>query len=37
VRVYPDDDYVYWGFTAAGMEKLARRSGFTRSNALTRP
>jgi len=26
--VYPHDDYVYFGFTAAGLELLARQSGF---------
>jgi tRNA (mo5U34)-methyltransferase len=27
-EVYPRDEYVYWGFTAGGLEMLARKSGF---------
>jgi tRNA (mo5U34)-methyltransferase len=27
-EVYPDDRYVYWGFTAAGLDLLARRAGY---------
>jgi tRNA (mo5U34)-methyltransferase len=27
-EVYPHDDYVYWGFTAAGIEMLGRENGF---------
>jgi tRNA (mo5U34)-methyltransferase len=27
-EVYPHDEYVYWGFTAAGLELLGRESGF---------
>jgi tRNA (mo5U34)-methyltransferase len=27
-EVYPHDDYVYWGFTPAGIEMLGRNSGF---------
>jgi tRNA (mo5U34)-methyltransferase len=27
-EVYPHDEYVYWGFTADGLEVLARNSGF---------
>jgi hypothetical protein len=27
-EVYPHDEYVYWGFTAGGLEVLARNSGF---------
>jgi tRNA (mo5U34)-methyltransferase len=27
-EVYPHDEYVYWGFTAGGLEMLARDSGF---------
>jgi tRNA (mo5U34)-methyltransferase len=27
-EVYPNDDYVYWGFTAGGIELLAREHGF---------
>jgi tRNA (mo5U34)-methyltransferase len=29
-EVYPDDEYVYWGFTPAGLERLGRKSGFRR-------
>lgn len=36
-EVYPHDDYVYWGFTAAGIEMLARKSGFTRFEAVDAP
>jgi tRNA (mo5U34)-methyltransferase len=36
-EVYPDDDYVYWGFTPAGIEGLARRSGFTRFECIDAP
>jgi tRNA (mo5U34)-methyltransferase len=27
-EVYPNDDYVYWGFTPGGIEILGRESGF---------
>jgi len=27
-EVYPHDDYVYWGFTAGGIEMRGRKSGF---------
>jgi tRNA (mo5U34)-methyltransferase len=27
-EVYPDDEYVYWGFTDAGLDLLARRAGY---------
>jgi tRNA (mo5U34)-methyltransferase len=36
-EVYPDDDYVYWGFTAAGIDELARSSGFTRFECINAP
>ena len=32
-EVYPHDDYIYWGFTAAGIEMLACESGFRRFDA----
>ena len=28
-EVYPDDEYVYWGFTAAGLDLLATEAGWT--------
>ena len=28
-EVYPGDDYVYWGFTAEGLDLLARDAGYT--------
>jgi tRNA (mo5U34)-methyltransferase len=27
-EVYPEDEYVYWGFTGPGLELLGRESGF---------
>ena len=27
-EVYPDDDYVYWGFTPGGLDELAGESGY---------
>ena len=36
-EVYPDDDYVYWGFTASGIEMLGRKSGFTRFECVDAP
>jgi tRNA (mo5U34)-methyltransferase len=27
-EVYPDDDYVFWGFTTSGIDMLGRESGF---------
>jgi tRNA (mo5U34)-methyltransferase len=36
-EVYPNDDYVYWGFTPAGIELLARRSGFERFELADAP
>ena len=36
-EVYPNDDYVYWGFTAAGIEMLGRKSGFTQFERLDAP
>jgi tRNA (mo5U34)-methyltransferase len=28
-EVYPDDDYVYWGFTEGGLHLLAKKAGWT--------
>jgi SAM-dependent methyltransferase len=28
-EVYARDDYVYWGFTAAGLSRLAHHTGYT--------
>jgi tRNA (mo5U34)-methyltransferase len=36
-EVYPRDDYVYWGFTAGGIEMLARESGFRRFELIDSP
>jgi len=36
-EVYPDDDYVYWGFTAAGLGMLARRAGYSRFELVDAP
>jgi tRNA (mo5U34)-methyltransferase len=36
-EVYPDDDYVYWGFTATGIELLARDSGFSSFELVDAP
>jgi tRNA (mo5U34)-methyltransferase len=33
-EVYAGDDFVYWGFGAAGLERLARIAGFTRAESL---
>jgi SAM-dependent methyltransferase len=27
-EVYPDDDYVYWGFTEGGLDLLAKEAGW---------
>ena len=27
-EVYAHDDFVYWGFTPAGLDAMARRAGF---------
>ena len=35
--VYAGDEYVYWGFTAAGIEKLRRTSGFRRFELVDAP
>ena len=36
-EVYPHDEYVYWGFTAGGLEMLARKSGFRSFDAIDAP
>jgi tRNA (mo5U34)-methyltransferase len=36
-EVYPHDEYVYWGFTAAGIEMLGRESGFRRFELVDAP
>jgi tRNA (mo5U34)-methyltransferase len=36
-EVYPHDEYVYWGFTAAGIEMLGRKSGFRRFELVDAP
>jgi tRNA (mo5U34)-methyltransferase len=30
-EVYARDDFIYWGFTNAGLERLARIAGFSRA------
>ena len=34
-EVYARDDFVYWGFGDAGLERLARIAGFSRAESLT--
>lgn len=36
-EVYPQDDYVYWGFTAGGIEMLGRKSGFGQFELVDAP
>jgi hypothetical protein len=36
-EVYPDDEYVYWGFTPGGIEMLGRESGFRRFELVAAP
>jgi tRNA (mo5U34)-methyltransferase len=36
-EVYPGDDYVYWGFTAAGLDVLARQAGYSGFELLDSP
>jgi tRNA (mo5U34)-methyltransferase len=36
-EVYPYDDYVYWGFTARGIEMLGGESGFRRFETVDAP
>jgi hypothetical protein len=33
-EVYEDDQFVYWGFGAAGLERLALIAGFSEVGAL---
>ena len=33
-EVYAHDDFIYWGFTNAGLERLARIAGFSRADSL---
>ena len=35
--VYPGDEYVYWGFSAAGLEGLAAHAGFASVEVIDRP
>ena len=34
-EVYAHDDFIYWGFTNGGLERLARIAGFSRAESLT--
>ncbi len=36
-EVYPHDEYVYWGFTPAGIEVLAKRAGFEHFESVDAP
>ncbi len=36
-EVYPDDDYVYFGFSARGIEMLARQGGFAGFETVDTP
>jgi tRNA (mo5U34)-methyltransferase len=36
-EVYPHDDYVYWGFTGAGIDVLGRDTGFRRFELVDAP
>ena len=36
-EVYPRDAFVYWGFTARGIERLGRASGFRRFEVVDEP
>ena len=33
-EVYPDDEFVYWGFGEAGLERLARIAGFQKIESV---
>ena len=35
--IYPGDDYVYWGFGAAGLTRLAAHAGFASVEVIDRP
>jgi tRNA (mo5U34)-methyltransferase len=36
-EVYPDDEYVYWGFTCGGLDLLAREAGYAGFEAFDAP
>jgi hypothetical protein len=36
-EVYPHDEFVYWGFTAAGIEMLGSKAGFERFELVAAP
>ena len=36
-EVYPHDDYVYWGFTASGIDLLGIEAGFSRFELVDAP
>jgi len=36
-EVYPDDEYVYWGFTVGGLDLLAREAGYAGFDAFDAP
>lgn len=36
-EVYPDDEYVFWGFTGPGIDMLAREAGFAGFEAFDAP
>jgi tRNA (mo5U34)-methyltransferase len=36
-EVYARDDYVYWGFTGASLDRLARHAGFAGATVLDAP
>jgi SAM-dependent methyltransferase len=36
-EVYARDDYVYWGFTGASLDRLARHAGFVGATVLDAP
>jgi tRNA (mo5U34)-methyltransferase len=36
-EVYPDDEYVYWGFTEGGLDLLAKEAGWSRFELFDAP
>jgi hypothetical protein len=36
-EVYAHDDFVYWGFTAAGLDAIARHAGFSGFELIDTP
>jgi tRNA (mo5U34)-methyltransferase len=36
-EVYARDDFVYWGFTGEGLDRLARHAGFERTEIIAAP